>query len=385
MTTPALRLPLPLLLAMLTAIGPLSIDMYLPAMAAMAGSLSSDIHHVELSVSTFLLGFALGQITGGPLSDRVGRRPVIFLGLILFGIASIALTYVSSLDGLLLLRGLQAIGGGLAVVNSTAIVRDNFDGTDIAKVLSMVAMIMMAAPLAAPLLGSLVLSFSGWRSIFGILSAYAAILIAIPLGVISAVKQNTWIDYVVRIFSIAGVAMPSFWLGILIILGLLIFSQARFGEPWMPPIEYVSPFEDLIANLSQLIWPAVAVGYRYSSVTMRMTRSALLEVLREDYIRTARAKGLEEKVVINRHALKNAFLPVVTVIGIEFAFLMGGLVVTEQVFNLNGLGRLLIESVLYQDYNMIQALVMLMVVVFVCVNFAVDLLYAWLDPRIRYS
>ena len=179
MTTPALRLPLPLLLAMLTAIGPLSIDMYLPAMAAMAGSLSSDIHHVELSVSTFLLGFALGQITGGPLSDRVGRRPVIFLGLILFGIASIALTYVSSLDGLLLLRGLQAIGGGLAVVNSTAIVRDNFDGTDIAKVLSMVAMIMMAAPLAAPLLGSLVLSFSGWRSIFGILSAYALSLIHI--------------------------------------------------------------------------------------------------------------------------------------------------------------------------------------------------------------
>ena len=189
----------------------------------------------------------------------------------------------------------------------------------------------------------------------------------------------------VRIFSIAGIAIPSFWLGILIILGLLIFSQAWFGEPWMPPIEYVSPFEDLIANLSQLIWPAVAVGYRYSSATMRMTRSALLEVLREDYIRTARAKGLEEKVVINRHALKNAFLPVVTVIGIEFAFLMGGLVVTEQVFNLNGLGRLLIESVLYQDYNMIQALVMLMVVVFVCVNFAVDLLYAWLDPRIRYS
>jgi peptide/nickel transport system permease protein len=218
-----------------------------------------------------------------------------------------------------------------------------------------------------------------------VMATTVAILIAIPLGVISAVKQNTWIDYVVRIFSIAGVAVPSFWLGILIILGLLIFSQAWFGEPWMPPIEYVSPFENPGANLSQLIWPAVAVGYRYSSVTMRMTRSALLEVLHEDYIRTARAKGLREKIVINRHALKNAFLPVVTVIGIEFAFLMGGLVVTEQVFNLNGLGRLLIESVLNQDYNMTQALVMIMVTVFVCVNFAVDLLYAWLDPRIRYS
>ena len=218
-----------------------------------------------------------------------------------------------------------------------------------------------------------------------IMATSFAILIAIPLGVISAIKQNTWIDYVARTFSIAGIALPSFWLGILIIQGLLIYSQAWFGEPWMPPIEYVSPFEDLIANLSQLIWPAVAVGYRYSSVTMRMTRSALLEVMSEDYIRTARAKGLREKIIINRHALRNAFLPVVTVIGIEFAFLMGGLVVTEQVFNLNGLGRLLIESVLYQDYNMIQALVMLMAVVFVCVNFAVDLLYAWLDPRIRYS
>jgi peptide/nickel transport system permease protein len=218
-----------------------------------------------------------------------------------------------------------------------------------------------------------------------IMATSFAILIAIPLGVISAIKQNTWIDYVARTFSIAGIALPSFWLGILIIQGLLIYSQAWFGEPWMPPIMYVSPFEDPIANLSQLIWPAVATGYRYSSVTMRMTRSALLEVMSEDYIRTARAKGLREKIIINHHALRNAFLPVVTVIGIEFAFLMGGLVVTEQVFNLNGLGRLLIESVLYQDYNMIQALVMLMVVVFVCVNFAVDLLYAWLDPRIRYS
>ncbi len=218
-----------------------------------------------------------------------------------------------------------------------------------------------------------------------IMATTIAILIAIPLGVISAVKQDTWIDYVVRTFAIAGIAMPSFWLGILIILGLLIYSQAWFGEPWMPPIVYVSPFEDPIANLSQLIWPAVATGYRYSSVTMRMTRSALLEVLREDYIRTARAKGLLEKVVINRHALRNAFLPVVTVIGMEFGFLIGALVVTEQVFNLNGLGRLLVESVLNKDYNMIQALVMVVVAVFVCVNFVVDLLYAWLDPRIRYS
>ena len=217
------------------------------------------------------------------------------------------------------------------------------------------------------------------------MATFVAILISIPLGVISAVKQDTWIDYVVRTFSIFGIAIPSFWLGIMIILGLLITTQAWFGEPWMPPIEYVSPLEDLGANLAQLIWPAVATGYRYSAVATRMTRSALLEVLREDYIRTARAKGLLEKIVINRHALKNSLLPVVTVIGIEFAFLMGGLVVTEQVFNLNGLGKLFVESVLNNDYSMTQALVMIVVSVFVLTNFVVDLFYAWLDPRIRYS
>ncbi len=218
-----------------------------------------------------------------------------------------------------------------------------------------------------------------------VMATVVAIVISIPLGTISAIKQNTWIDYVVRTFSIAGIAMPSFWLGILIILGLLISTQAILGVPWMPPIEYVSPFEDLGANLSQLIWPAVATGYRYSAVATRMTRSALLEVLREDYVRTARAKGLLEKVIINRHALKNSLLPVVTVIGIEFAFLMGGLVVTEQVFNLNGLGKLFVESVLQNDYSMTQALVMVVVTVFVFTNFVVDLFYAWLDPRIRYS
>jgi len=218
-----------------------------------------------------------------------------------------------------------------------------------------------------------------------IMATFVATVIAIPLGIISAVRQDTWIDYVVRGFSIAGIAMPSFWLGILIILGLLISTQAWFGEPWMPPILYVSPFEDLGANMTQLIWPAMATGYRYSAVATRMMRSALLEVLREDYVRTARAKGLVEKVIINRHALKNALLPVVTVIAIEFAFLMGGLVVTEQVFNLNGLGKLFVESVQNQDFNMTQQLVMLVVLIFVITNFAVDLFYAWLDPRIRYG
>jgi peptide/nickel transport system permease protein len=217
------------------------------------------------------------------------------------------------------------------------------------------------------------------------MATFVAVAISIPLGAISAIKQDTWIDYVVRTFSILGIAIPSFWLGIMIILGLLIYTQAWFGTPWMPPIEYVSPFEDLGGNLAQLIWPSVATGYRYSAVATRMTRSALLEVLREDYIRTARAKGLMEKIIINRHALKNSLLPVITVIGIEFAFLMGGLVVTEQVFNLNGLGKLFVESVLNNDYSMTQALVMIVVAMFVFTNFVVDLFYAWLDPRIRYG
>ena len=218
-----------------------------------------------------------------------------------------------------------------------------------------------------------------------IMATVASIIIAIPLGTISAIKQNTWIDYFVRAFSIAGIAIPSFWLGIIIILGLLTTTQYFSGTPWMPPIQFKPIWEDPMHNLSQLLWPAIATGYRYSAVATRMTRSTLLEVLREDYVRTARAKGLLEKVIINRHALKNAMLPVVTVIGIEFAFLMGGLVVTEQVFNLNGLGKLFVESVDHHDFTMTQALVMLVVTIFVFTNLIVDIFYAWLDPRIRYS
>ena len=218
-----------------------------------------------------------------------------------------------------------------------------------------------------------------------IMTTIVAVVIALPLGVISAIKQNTWIDYVVRTFSIAGIAIPSFWLGIMVILGILLITKNFFGAGWVPPIEYVSPFEDPLGNLSQLIWPALATGYRYSAVATRMTRSALLEVLREDYVRTARAKGLYERLIINRHALKNAMLPVVTIIAIEFAFLIGGLVVTEQVFNLNGLGKLFVDSVGNQDFALTQQLVMLIVLVFVFTNLVVDVLYAWLDPRIRYS
>jgi peptide/nickel transport system permease protein len=218
-----------------------------------------------------------------------------------------------------------------------------------------------------------------------ILATVVAVAVAIPFGTLSALKQNTLTDLVVRVIAIAGLATPGFWLGILLILAILNISQIAFGAPWMPPIDYVPLWKDPVRNLSMAIWPAIAVGYRTSAVTMRMTRSAMLEVMREDYIRTARAKGLIERIVVNRHALKNALLPVVTLIGIESAFLIGGLVVTEQVFNLNGIGRLLVQAVQNQDYTLTQALVMLTVAVFVFTNTAVDMLYAWLDPRIRYA
>jgi peptide/nickel transport system permease protein len=218
-----------------------------------------------------------------------------------------------------------------------------------------------------------------------IVATIVAVIISIPLGTISALKQNTWIDLAVRSFSIAGLATPSFWLGIMSILIVLDVTQALLGHPWMPPIDYVPIWENPIRNLSIVMLPAITIGYRYAAVSMRMTRSAMLEVLREDYIRTARAKGLVRRIIINRHALKNAMLPVVTVIGIEFAFLIGGLVVTEQVFNLNGIGRLMVLSVQNQDYTLTQALVMFVVTVAVLSNLVVDLIYAWLDPRIRLA
>jgi peptide/nickel transport system permease protein len=211
-----------------------------------------------------------------------------------------------------------------------------------------------------------------------IMSTIIAVLLAIPLGTLAALKQDTWVDYAVRIFSIAGLATPSFWLGIMLILGLLILFE------WTPPMVFTPFWVDPWANLAQLIWPAVATGYRYSAVATRMTRSAVLEVLREDYIRTARAKGLRQKLIISRHALKNAMLPVITVVGLEFAFLLGGLVVTEQVFNLNGIGKLFVDAVTHYDYTLVQGLVMIVATVFIVSNFVVDVLYAWLDPRIRY-
>jgi peptide/nickel transport system permease protein len=212
-----------------------------------------------------------------------------------------------------------------------------------------------------------------------LMATIIAVLLAIPMGTLAALFRDTWIDYLVRILTIGGLSIPSFWFGMLIMLTLLgLFN-------WLPPITFTPFYVDPVANLTQLIWPAMAVGYRYCAVVARMIRSSLLEVLNEDYIRTARAKGVYEKLVISRHALRNALLPAITVIGLEFTFLIGGLVVTEQVFNLNGIGQLFVQSVSRNDFTLIQGMVMLIAAFYVFVNLLIDLLYAVFDPRIRYG
>ena len=212
-----------------------------------------------------------------------------------------------------------------------------------------------------------------------ILATIIATVLAIPLGTLAAVRRGTWIDQAVQLFSVAGLAVPSFWLGILMILFLLTYFH------WLPPLTFTPLWTNPAANLAQLIWPALAVGYRYSAVATRMTRSAMLEVLREDYIRTAWSKGLNRPVILWRHALRNALLPVTTVIGLEFAFLIGGLVVTEQVFNLNGIGKLIVDAISHRDYTLIQGLMLLVAAGYILANFIVDIVYAWLDPRISYG
>jgi peptide/nickel transport system permease protein len=211
-----------------------------------------------------------------------------------------------------------------------------------------------------------------------LLATGVSVVIAIPFGMLAAMRQDSWLDYVIRVVSIGGLAIPSFWAGILVILFLVIY----FG--WGPPLEFTPPWVDPWANFQQMVWPVVTVGYRYAAVTTRMTRSTVLEVLREDYIRTAWAKGLAERAVVIRHALKNAMLPVITLIGTEFAFLIGGLVVTETVFTLNGVGRFVVDAVAHRDYPVVQALVFVIAFGFVIVNLLIDLTYAWFDPRIRY-
>ncbi len=209
------------------------------------------------------------------------------------------------------------------------------------------------------------------------LSLFFAVLIGLPLGVISAVKQNTWADYVVRIISLSGLSLPSFWLGLLILTAFVAWAGYI-------PI-YTSAPETWYDELALLITPAIAVGFRASAIIMRLTRSSMLEVMRQDYVRTARSKGASENVINYKHALRNAILPVTTIIGIEAAFLIGGLIVTETVFNIPGVARFLVEAIQWRDYPIVQNLVMLIALIVVVVNLMVDLLYAVLDPRIRYS
>lgn len=212
-----------------------------------------------------------------------------------------------------------------------------------------------------------------------IMSMLLAIVIAMVAGVLSALRQDTWVDYFFRVFTIGGLALPAFWVGILVILMLALWLN------WLPTIEYVPFFQNPRENLIQFIFPALVVGWRGAAVTGRMVRSSMLEVLREDYIRTARAKGLAERIVVLRHALKNASLPVVTILGIEATLLLGGVVVIEQVFSMPGLGRALVSAIYYRDYPMVQFLVTFFAFITVLINLLVDITYGWLDPRIRYE
>ena len=212
-----------------------------------------------------------------------------------------------------------------------------------------------------------------------VLALLIATIIAVPLGLLSAIKQDTPADYVARIITIAGVALPNFWVGILIVYFLVLLFA------WMPPLGYANVWEEPATNLQQLIFPALALGFYNMAFTARVTRSSMLEVYREDYIRTARAKGLAERVVILRHALKNALLPMVTVSGYEFGRLLAGTVVIENIFMVPGMGKLLIDSVLHRDYTTVQAVVVVTTVSVLILNLILDMIYGWLNPRIRFT
>ena len=212
-----------------------------------------------------------------------------------------------------------------------------------------------------------------------VMAAIISFLIAVPLGMLSAVKQDTILDYGARIFSFTGISVPVFVTGIVVIYLLV----QVFG--YFPPLGYASPWEDPWKNLQQLIFPALTIALFQTNFTARVTRSALLEVMREDYIRTARSKGLREQNVLFLHVLKNAFLPIITVSGWGFGLLLGGSIIVEKIFVIPGMGTLLLESVNSRDYNLIQSIVLVYAVSFLAVNFLVDLVYGWLDPRIRYA
>ncbi len=212
-----------------------------------------------------------------------------------------------------------------------------------------------------------------------VLAMVFATVLAVPLGLISAIRQDSVADYAARVISIAGVALPNFWVGILIVYFLVFF----FG--WMPPLGYATLWDDPLTNLQQFFFPALALGFYQMAFTARVTRSSMLEVYREDYTRTARGKGLAERVVILRHALKNALLPVVTISGYQFGRLLAGTVVIENIFMIPGMGKLLLDSVFHRDYTEVQAIVMVITVTVLLLNLVLDVVYGWLNPRIRYQ
>ena len=210
------------------------------------------------------------------------------------------------------------------------------------------------------------------------LALVLGIVIAVPIGVLSATRQDTSADYAGRVVAVSGLSMPDFW------LGTLVITFAAIWFHWIPPIGYASLWEDPLRNLQQFVLPAAVLGFRLSAATMRMTRSTVLEVLKEDYVRTAWAKGLAGRIVVYKHALKNALIPVVTIVGGQLGVLLAGTFVVEVIFALPGMGRLTVEAILYRDYPVVQTNLILVAGTLVTLNLLVDLTYAWLDPRIRY-
>ena len=211
-----------------------------------------------------------------------------------------------------------------------------------------------------------------------VMSLLVAVIISLPIGILSAYHQDTWVDYLGRVFSISGLAVPNFWLGTLLILFFLLEFR------WSVPIEFANPFTDPVPNLQKMVWPALISGSSGAALVSRMIRSSMLEVLREDYVRTARAKGLLERQVLVRHALRNAMLPVVTVVGIYFAILLSGQIIMESLFIIPGLGDLLISSIRDRDYPVVEATLLVVATIVLISNLVVDITYAWLNPTIRY-
>ncbi len=213
----------------------------------------------------------------------------------------------------------------------------------------------------------------------GVLAILIGLVIALPVGIYSAIRQDTAADYLGRSIAIIGLATPNFWLGVMV----MIYPAIWWG--WSPPLELVSFTEDPLGNLAVFIIPSLILGTAASAATMRMTRTMMLEVLRQDYIRTAWSKGLRERVVIIRHTIKNALIPVVTLIGLQLPILVGGAVIMENIFNLPGLGRLLVDALQNRDYTMVSGVNLFFATGVVVLNLLIDLIYPYLDPRVRYE